>query len=176
VVEIIPIPVPQKRTQFRLTPTGSFFILKKKGGAHAFLRALRAGFYIAVFWLRTSRQSSRKNADKCGQIQAAYGHMRTQYRRMRANTDMKNDTSDNTTPARIEDVLAAYEELALSPIDAEILRALKFWKRRVITEFMNDNPYLRHVSRSTIKLRLRELIRAGRVRRHGKGKATWYTL
>ena len=31
-------------------------------------------------------------------------------------------------------------------------------------------------SRSTIRKRINELIRAGHLRKHGKGKATWYTL
>ncbi len=30
-------------------------------------------------------------------------------------------------------------------------------------------------NRNTLEVRLRELIASGRVRRHGKGRATWYS-
>jgi DNA-binding HxlR family transcriptional regulator len=31
-------------------------------------------------------------------------------------------------------------------------------------------------NRNTLKVRLRELVSEGRVRRHGKARATWYSL
>jgi DNA-binding IclR family transcriptional regulator len=31
-------------------------------------------------------------------------------------------------------------------------------------------------NRNTLKVRLRELVTAGRVRRHGRARATWYSL
>jgi len=30
-------------------------------------------------------------------------------------------------------------------------------------------------SQNTLKVRLRELVKAGRIQRHGKARATWYT-
>jgi hypothetical protein len=34
---------------------------------------------------------------------------------------------------------------------------------------------LTDANQNTIKLRLRELVNAGRLQRHGKARATWYT-
>ncbi len=40
----------------------------------------------------------------------------------------------------------------------------------------SDIEKLTHESRSTIKLRLNELVKRNALSRHGRGPATWYTL
>lgn len=80
---------------------------------------------------------------------------------------MKKDTPTATTPARARD------DLTLPPLAADMLQRLEIHKRQTITDLAE---YLDPTSRSTIKDHLRKLIAAGYVRRHGRGKATWYTL
>jgi len=41
---------------------------------------------------------------------------------------------------------------------------------------LSDIVHYTKSNRSTVKRRVSELIRAGFLRKHGKGKATWYTL
>ena len=53
-----------------------------------------------------------------------------------------------------------------------VLELLRRHERRTSAELavaIGANP-------NTLKLRLRELVDDGRVRRHGKGRATWYSL
>ncbi len=73
---------------------------------------------------------------------------------------------------RIDCIIEAHDILSLSPLAAEILHQLKFWKRRTVTDLVHRTQE----SPSTIRQRLRELVRDGYARRHGKGKSTWYTL
>jgi hypothetical protein len=83
--------------------------------------------------------------------------------------DMKNKDSEQPEPPR------AYDDLALSPVAAGILWRLEREKRQTIADLVGGYG-LRHWCRNTIKYHLRELLRAGLARKHGRGKATWYTL
>ena len=53
-----------------------------------------------------------------------------------------------------------------------VLRALRQQERLAIGQLEAATGG----NRNTLKVRLRELVASGRVRRHGKGRATWYTL
>jgi len=79
---------------------------------------------------------------------------------------MKNKDSEDT----IQDCIN--KELSLPPLAAEILSWLRRQKRMTV----KDLACYTSKRRSTLKLRLRELIRDGYVQKHGRGKATWYTL
>ena len=105
----------------------------------------------------------RTNTDICGALAAGCG---TNTGRMWTNTDMKNKDSGKT----IQD--CRHADLSLSPLAALIMKDLDFWKRRTITDLVSRT----RASRSTVKLRLRELVRDGHAQMHGRGKATWYTL
>ncbi|NQW50199.1 MAG: DUF977 family protein, partial [Rhodospirillales bacterium] len=52
------------------------------------------------------------------------------------------------------------------------LDALRAQERLTIAQL----AALTGANRNTLKVRLRELVSAGRVRRHGKARATWYSL
>jgi Fic family protein len=63
-------------------------------------------------------------------------------------------------------------DVALPEIAAQVLSLLHAHPRLTATRFAEltgGNP-------NTLKVRLRELVSSGRIRRHGKGRATWYTL
>jgi Fic family protein len=57
-------------------------------------------------------------------------------------------------------------------LSLRILRALRAKERLTIVQLASETG----ANRNTLKVRLRELIASGRVRRHGKGRATWYSL
>jgi len=88
---------------------------------------------------------------------------------MRTAKTIKNNTSEPEQPPKI------YDNLELSPLAAEVLRNLHFWKRRTITDLVHGHG-LRHSSRTSITRQVRKLMRDGLVRQHGKGRETWYTL
>lgn len=67
------------------------------------------------------------------------------------------------------------QDPTISPVGAAILWHLKERTRRTIKDLARAY-YLGNTSRSTIKRHLRELVRAGHVKQHGRGKATWYTF
>ena len=73
---------------------------------------------------------------------------------------------------RLEQESATLEDEAELPeLSVRVLALLDRHERRTSAELADDtgaNP-------NTLKLRLRELVAAGRVRRHGKGRATWYS-
>ena len=81
---------------------------------------------------------------------------------------MKKDISDNTPPRLSQDPL-------LPPLAARIVRLLEFYTRQTIAELDRDYS-LRNDSLSAIKKHLHCLVESGHIRRHGRGKATWYTL
>lgn len=54
----------------------------------------------------------------------------------------------------------------------EILAALRAKERLTITQL----AAITGANRNTLKVRLRELVGARRVRQHGKARATWYSL
>lgn len=62
------------------------------------------------------------------------------------------------------------EELPMLAI--QILKALRERERLSIAELAD----ITGANRNTMKVRLRELVAAGRIRQHGKARATWYSL
>lgn len=60
---------------------------------------------------------------------------------------------------------------ALSELSVQILTLFKAHDRLTSTKI----EQLLGANRNTLKVRLRELVSAGRLRRHGKARATWYT-
>ncbi len=81
---------------------------------------------------------------------------------------MKNKVSEPEPPH-------VYDDPALPPVAAKILWRLERETRQTIADLV-DAYVLCDLSRNTIKLHLRNLVRAGRARKHGRGRATWYTL
>jgi Fic family protein len=67
---------------------------------------------------------------------------------------------------------AANADDALPDLSRQILLALKENERLTITQLAD----ITGANRNTLKVRLRELVGDGRVRRRGKARATWYTL
>lgn len=61
---------------------------------------------------------------------------------------------------------------SLPDLAREVLKALRAQERLTIGEIAE----ITGANRNTIKVRLRELVAAGRVRQHGKARATWYSL
>jgi Fic family protein len=61
---------------------------------------------------------------------------------------------------------------SLPDLSREVLKALRAQERLTIGEIAE----ITGANRNTIKVRLRELVAAGRVRQHGKARATWYSL
>jgi hypothetical protein len=45
-----------------------------------------------------------------------------------------------------------------------------------VISLLRDHERLTGANRNTLKVRLRELVEYRHIHRHGKGKATWYTL
>ena len=60
----------------------------------------------------------------------------------------------------------------LSEVSRQVLKALQAQERLTIAQMAT----LTNANRNTLKVRLRELVSAGRIRRHGKARATWYSL
>ena len=56
-------------------------------------------------------------------------------------------------------------------LSVEILTLLGAGERLTIAELTERTG----ANRNTVKLRLRELVRAGRIRQYGKARATWYS-
>lgn len=61
---------------------------------------------------------------------------------------------------------------ALPPVSVEIIRWLRKYESMNIRSFRREM----YASRRTLGLHLRKLVDLGLVKRHGRGKATWYTL
>ncbi len=70
------------------------------------------------------------------------------------------------------DQIAGDDDAELPEISLKILALLRTHGRRNIVQITEATG----ANRNTIKLRLRELVSAGKIRRHGKARATWYTL
>jgi len=68
--------------------------------------------------------------------------------------------------------IAQVSEASLSTLAVEVLKALRAKERLTIAEL----AFVTGANRNTLKVRLRELVADGRVRRHGKARATWYSL
>jgi len=63
-------------------------------------------------------------------------------------------------------------ETELPELSILILRALRLKERLTIAQLAS----ITGANRNTLKVRLRELVAHGRVRQHGKARATWYSL
>ncbi|MCF6180056.1 MAG: Fic family protein, partial [Geopsychrobacter sp.] len=70
------------------------------------------------------------------------------------------------------DQVASDDDAELPEISLKILALLRTHNRQNIVQITEATG----ANRNTIKLRLRELVGAGKIRRHGKARATWYTL
>lgn len=60
----------------------------------------------------------------------------------------------------------------LSDLSRQVIKALRAQERLTIARLAS----ITGANRNTLKLRLRELVASGRIRRHGKARATWYSL
>lgn len=63
-------------------------------------------------------------------------------------------------------------EEELPALSIQIIKALRERERLSIAELAD----ITGANRNTMKVRLRELVAAGRIRQHGKARATWYSL
>ncbi|MBL4803589.1 MAG: Fic family protein [Alphaproteobacteria bacterium] len=63
-------------------------------------------------------------------------------------------------------------DAAVPELSLQILKLLKEHERLGISEIVEHTG----ANQNTLKVRLRELVEAGRIKRHGKARATWYTL
>jgi len=63
-------------------------------------------------------------------------------------------------------------DTTLPTLSLKILRLLKENERLTIAEIVKKTG----ANQNTLKVRLRELVNEGRVKRHGKARATWYSL
>ena len=73
---------------------------------------------------------------------------------------------------RVRERSAQGGEDELSDVSRQILEALRAQERLTIAKLAS----LTGANRNTLKVRLRELVSEGRVRQHGKARATWYSL
>lgn len=106
----------------------------------------------------------------------------------RTQTTLKSDTPDwepwagfflrclkkqkDTLAARLDRERAEQGSVSELPeLSARILDAIKERGRLNVSQLEE----LTRANRNTIKVRLRELVAAGRIRQHGKARATWYT-
>jgi Fic family protein len=75
--------------------------------------------------------------------------------------------------ARLErERIAQSSEADLPRLSLQIIKALQAKERLTITQL----AAITVANRNTLKVRLRELVAAGRVRQHGKARGTWYSL
>ncbi len=63
-------------------------------------------------------------------------------------------------------------EADLPALALQVLKALRAQERLTIAQL----ALMTGANRNTLKVRLRELVMDGRVRQHGKARATWYSL
>jgi Fic family protein len=73
--------------------------------------------------------------------------------------------------AKIEKEKAS-DDTTLTALSVQVLSLLKKHGRLTISEMAEHLG----ASQNTLKVRLRELVAAGRIQRHGKARATWYAL
>jgi len=107
----------------------------------------------------------------------------------RTQTTLKGDTPDwepwigfflrclkrqkDSLAARLQrERIAQGEEDELSDVSLRVLKALRAQERLTIAQLAS----VTRANRNTLKVKLRELVSAGRVRQHGKARATWYSL
>ena len=68
--------------------------------------------------------------------------------------------------------IARSSEAVLPELSIRVLEALRAKERLTIAQLAS----IPDANRNTLKVRLRELVADGRVRLHGKARATWYSL
>lgn len=68
--------------------------------------------------------------------------------------------------------IAQGNEADLPELSLQVLKALRAQERLTIAQLAS----ITGANRNTLKVRLRELVAQGRVRQHGKARATWYAL
>lgn len=73
---------------------------------------------------------------------------------------------------RLDQAAATAGDTDLPALSVQVLELLKENQRQTIAELAEATG----ANRNTLKVRLRELVEAGRIRRHGKARATWYSL
>lgn len=66
----------------------------------------------------------------------------------------------------------ASDDSSLPALSVEVLTLLRKHERLTIAEIVTHTG----ASQNTLKKRLRELVEAGRIQRHGKARATWYRI
>jgi hypothetical protein len=66
----------------------------------------------------------------------------------------------------------ACSDTTLPTLSVHILRLLSAYERLTISEMVGHTG----ANQNTLKVRLRDLVEAGRIQRHGKARATWYSL
>jgi DNA-binding MarR family transcriptional regulator len=74
--------------------------------------------------------------------------------------------------AKVGKEQAPPDDSALPALSLQVLALLKTHERLGITDIAGYTG----ANQNTLKVRLRELVDAGRIRRQGKGRATWYTI
>ena len=64
------------------------------------------------------------------------------------------------------------DDSELPTLSVQVLELLKQHKRMTIAQIVEASG----ANQNTLKVRLRELVNSGRIQRHGKARATWYSL
>ena len=78
---------------------------------------------------------------------------------------------DNLATRLDRERIAHGSEVDLPELSLQVLKALRAKERLTIAQLAS----ITGANRNTLKVRLRELVAEGRVRRHGKARATWYS-
>lgn len=79
---------------------------------------------------------------------------------------------DNLAARLDRERIAQGSEADLAELSLQVLKALRVKERLTIAQLAS----ITGANRNTLKVRLRELVADGRVRQHGKARATWYSL
>ncbi len=107
----------------------------------------------------------------------------------RTQTTLKNDAPDwepwvgfflrclkkqkDTLAARLDrERIAQSSDVELPELSRQVLKALRAQERLTIAQLAS----ITGANRNTLKVRMRELVKTGRVRQHGKARATWYSI
>jgi Fic family protein len=79
---------------------------------------------------------------------------------------------DNLTQKLEHETTEQKSNLALPNLSIQVLELLQTHDRLTIRQMVE----LTGANQNTLKVRLRELVNAGRIQRYGKGRATWYSI
>lgn len=85
--------------------------------------------------------------------------------------DRKNKAQIATTSKPVKQEQTA-DDASLPALSIQVLNLLKEHQRLTIAQIVE----LTSANQNTLKVRLRELVNDGRILRHGKARATWYSL